>query len=551
MHPAQQEIDAPPTIAAAFVRTVARFADRPAIKPLDGPAWTYRKLESEVKLAVALMQRLGCKPGDRIVIWLPNRPEWPVLMYAAALLGLCVVPMNTRLRSGEIAHVLRHAKPKVLFTQERFLTNEFLLRLDEATGFAASNQGDESDTKAAAFEAARRPENVVVIDNATHPRTTRYSELRPPDAQGIDLATLAAQRSPDETLWLFFTSGTTSAPKGVLLNNRAVAGIWEWTTLAGYRCDDRVLMTRPLFYVAGHFWCMLGPMLHGALSVVGERFNAKEMMSLAAQEKITVLSGNPLLLKGLVSDPAFDPASVEHVRVGYFGGTTVSLDELQRITKAFRNAKFMQVYGTTELGGFALSTLPDDSVQDVWETCGFPLKALQLKLVDADTGEATRPGEIGMLIANSPSFVDYIAVAQEDRAKLVAEDGRVRTGDLLRQRPDGRYVFVGRAKDLIKVGGENATAGEIESVLHGHPGIHQAAVVPFPDTERGEVPFAFIELKPSAVVAMSELPSWCRERMAPFKVPRYFEQMNAADWPMTASGKIEKHVLIALAKARN
>ena len=532
MHPARQESDAPATIAAAFVRTVRRFADRPAIKPLDGRAWTYRELEAEVKVAVAVMQRLGCSPGDRIVIWLPNRPVWPVLMYAAALLGLCVVPMNTRLRSGEIAHVLRHAKPKVLFTQERFMTNEFLSRLEEATG-----------------PGVPLPHHVVTIDDSRHALAVPYSELRPADTRGIELPTLASQRSSDETLWLFFTSGTTSAPKGVLLNNKVLAGIWEWTCLAGYSAQDRVLMTRPLFYVAGHFWCMLGPMLHGGLSVVGERFDAREMLTLAAQERITVLSGNPLLLRNLVGDPSFDPAATAQVRIGYFGGSTVPLEDLWRITRGIPGATFMQVYGTTELGGFALSTRRGDALEDVWETCGFPLHLLELKLVDAQTGEATPPGETGMLIARSPGFVDYIAVSEQDRASLVTEEGWIRTGDLLRLRPDGRYVFMGRAKDLIKVGGENATAAEIEAVLQTHEAIALAAVVPFPDAQRGEVPFAFIESKPGVALAIEELPDWCRTRMAPFKVPRYFERMNAESWPMTASGKIAKHELIALAMA--
>ncbi len=543
---------APATLAAAFVRTVARYAHRPAIKPLGEPAWSYQDLEAQVKLAVAVMRRLDCRAGDRIAIFLPNRPQWPVLMYAAALLGLCVVPVNTRLRSGELAHVLRSATPKVLFTQARFLTNDFLLRLDEATGVCKPNHDEASALShdEGLAQAAPRPEHVVVIDDCQHAGTIRYSDLRDAADPDTDLAALARQRSPDETLWLFFTSGTTSAPKGVLLSNRALAGIWEWTRLAGYGPQDRVLMTRPLFYVAGHFWCMLGPLLHGSLAVVGERFDAQEMMSLSAQERITVLSGNPLMLKTLVCDPAFDPAATAHVRVGYFGGTTVPLDDLKRITQAIPTATFMQVYGTTELGGFALSTRPGDSVEIVWETCGVPLNALEIKLVDAQTGEATAPGQVGMLIGRSPAFVDYLAVSAQERAQLITQDGWVRTGDLLRQRPDGRYLFVGRAKDLIKVGGENATAGEIESHLQSHPGVQLAAVIPFPDAQRGEVPLAFIECKPGALETINDLPRWCRERMAPFKVPRHFVPMDAADWPMTASGKIAKHLLIALANER-
>ena len=138
----------------------------------------------------------------------------------------------------------------------------------------------------------------------------------------------------------------------------------------------------------------------------------------------------------------------------------------------------------------------------------------------------------------------------DDLAKLVTPDGRVRTGDLLRVRPDGRWQFVGRVKDLIKVGGENVTAAEIEGVLQGHPGIREAAVIPFPDARRGEVPFAFVEAVADTALAIDDLPRWCRQRMAPFKVPRYFQAVAAGDWPMTPSGKIAKHLLTPRAEQR-
>lgn len=492
----------------------------------------------QVHRAIFALRHLGCAAGDTIAIWLPNRPEWPVLTYAAAFLGLCVVPVNTRLRPIELAHVLRHSLPRVLFTQQRFLTNDFPARLRQATEDWIGDEG------VAATGPVPRPQHVVMVDDAECADTLRYGGLVADAPRGVDvadLAELAAQRRASDPLWLFWTSGTTSSPKGVLLAQRAITAVWNWTKLAGYRHDDRVLMTRPLFYVAGHFWCLLGPLLQGALSVVGERFTSQEMLALCRDHAVTVLSGNPLLLKALVDDPAFDASCVANVRLGYFGGSSVSAADLQRIRKHIPYEALLHVYGASELGGLALSTRPGEPLETAGQTCGLPLPDVVLRLVDPDTGTPAQEGAIGMLLAKADSFLDYVGVTDEDRARLVTDDGWVRTGDLLRIRPDGRYVFVGRTKDLIKVGGENVTAAEIEATLLTHPDILQAAVMPVADAARGQVPLAYIQCVAQSSLQIVELQAWCRDKMAPFKVPREFRIVES--WPMTATGKIAKHEL--------
>jgi fatty-acyl-CoA synthase len=190
--------------------------------------------------------------------------------------------------------------------------------------------------------------------------------------------------------------------------------------------------------------------------------------------------------------------------------------------------------------GFAMSTHPDDPDDIVATTCGTALPGFEFRLVQPDTPLEVAPGEAGELLVKGRRLIEYSAMPAAEQARFYDADGWFRTGDLLRQRSDGRYQFVGRIKDLIKVSGENVAAAEIEDLLRGHPAVHEVAVLGVPDAQRGEVPIAFVETVPGSALPDIELAEWCRKRVAPFKVPREFHAVAAADWPRTPSGKIAK-----------
>lgn len=527
----------PETLAEAFVRTLERHPARVAIHPLAGAPVTYEALGARVRRAVAAFQSLGLTTGDRVAIWLPNSPEWPVWTYAAALLGLCLVPLNVRFRAPELLHALRASDAKAVLTQHRFLTNGFVERLSEAAG------GPLGEGNSASIEGLPCLRWIILLDGPAVPGTLSSDDLDTSAAARVDLSALAAERRVKDPMWLFWTSGTTSAPKGALLYQGAVANVWRWTELAGYRADDRVLMSRPLFYIAGHFWTMLGPMLHGAASVVGQLFTPEEIAELCRRHRVTVLSGNPLLLKRVIDDPNFDPAAFASVRLGYFGGSSLPLEEMRRVRERIGYESLIQTYGMTELGGFLLSTGRDDSIETACRSCGRPFGDIALKLVDAETALPVADGEVGMLLTNGQPLLDYVGLPPAERAKFFDEAGWFRTGDAMRRAPDGSYEFIARAKDLIKVGGENVAAAEIEAVLMSHPRITLAAVVPVADPQRGEVPVAFIEVRDGQPLSIEELMAWCRRTMAPFKVPHRICVIEPGDWPLTDTGKIAKHRL--------
>ena len=517
----------PTTVAAAILRSIALYGERTALVTAEGETLTYTDLGQRIAAAIGALRDQRCGAGDRVAIWLPNGADWPVWQFACAFLGSIVVPLNLRYRSGELLYVLQKSGASLLIGQSRFLSNDLIERLRELSDADIDADGRVHIPDAPALQ------RVILLDR---------TEITA--APATDMADLAAQRRGTDPLWLFWTSGTTNHPKGVLIGQDAVTNVWNWTTLARYAVDDRVLTTFPLFYIAGNFWCLVGPLLHGAAAILGQMFTPAEVATLCRRERVTLLCGVPVMLRQFINDPNFDRETFRHVRKGWFGGGNVTPAEVAAIRAAIGFDYLIQVYGMTELLGFAMSTAPDDSDEIVATTCGTPLPGFDFQLVCPGTRDPVAPGEVGELLQHGPRMLDYYAMDPQDHARFLEPDGWFHTGDLLRQRQDGRYEFAGRIKDLIKVGGENVSAGEIENLLRGHPALREVAVVGVPDAQRGEVPIAYVERAAGSTIDAVSLAAWCRERAAPFKVPRAFHFVAETQWPRTPSGKLAKWQLV-------
>jgi len=524
----------PTTVAGAILASIDRFGPRTALVAADGATLSYSELGARIGDAVGTLRALGCGRGDRIGIWLPNGLDWPVWQFACAILGAVVVPLNLRYRSGELSYVLQKSGARLIIGQQSFLNNDFTARLQELAGGPIGADGQVHIAAVAGLE------TVLLVDDADVAGTLKLSAIAAEPASADELASLARHVRPEDPLWLFWTSGTTNHPKGVLLAQNAVANVWNWTGLARYDQDDRVLATFPLFYIAGHFWCMLGPLLRGAAAVLGQMFTPSEVATLCRRERVTVLCGVPVMLRGFIADTSFDRSAFAHVKKGWFGGGNITPAEVAEIRDVIGYDYLMQVYGMTELLGFAMSTSPEDSDEVVATSCGTPLPGMNFRLVRPGTYEAVLPGEPGELLHRGARMLDYYDMAPAEHARFFGPDDWFHTGDLLRQRPDGRYEFTGRIKDLIKVSGENVSAGEIENLLRGHPELREVAVLGVADAVRGEVPIAYVETRAGSPLDAAALTAWCRERAAPFKVPRTFHFIDGAAWPRTPSGKLAK-----------
>ncbi len=535
----------PTTVAEAYLNTVSRVPDHEAVVSADGQRFTYQQLNVEVERLALALHALDCRPGDRVAVWLSNSPEWVIAEYAAALLGVVIVPLNARFRADEAADILTRGRAKVLITQPNFLSNDYLERLAEIAG------GDLGQGEQAAIPTLPDLQSIVLVSGDAVPGTVSMpTVLERARASGLtlDFPALAAARQPQDPVLVFYTSGSTGRPKGAVIPHDCIGNVHNWTTLAaGINGNDRILTSFPVFYIAGNFWCVLAAMVHGATLVMSAEFDGPSIVRMCVQEKVTVLSGIPTMLKEIVHDPAFDPAAFESVRVGFFGGATMPYQDIVTLIDRIGYDHLLQAYGMTETQGLSISTRIDDPREIQLTTCGRPLPGFDLKLVEPESGEEVIGPGIGEAWFKGRTHLHYEGLSEEELKRFYSDDGYFLTGDVLKRREDGRYEFVTRIKDLIKVGGENVAAAEIERVLKDHPDVFNVQVVGVYDDRRGEIPAAFVELAPNAApLTLEALRNWSGERMAPFKIPRKLKILQGDEWPRTQSAKIARFQLEAL-----
>jgi len=514
-----------------FEASALRHPDRPAIISVDGRV-TYRELAADVHRFADVLLELGVERGAKVGLWLPNYPEWVVCNLAIAAVGAVTVPLNARFREREAEYILRSADVSVLITTDSFLSNHYL-EMVEALLPEVLNTRD-GEIRSSRLPTLRR----VITVRSRRPWALSYDELlegRTPLLTGQLQERIDAGRVEDP-VDMFWTSGSTGPPKGAVIPHTVLENIWNYNHLLGYNEADRCVVPTPLFYGTGHYWCMLAALACGASMVLLREFTPEEVLPAVEREQATVLVGSPTTFLGYVTKFSSLGANTSSLRLAWTGGAHFALSLAQDMKRLMEIDIIGQVYGMSEIAGITTMTRPTDSLEEVTSSVGFPLPGFELRLVDAPSGRDAGDGPGELWVRSRMSLQTYYGMPADELATYLVADGWYRTGDILERDLAGRYRFLTRLKDVLKVGGENVTASEIEEVLISHPAVHQAAVFGVPDAKRSEVPVAVVER--SAPVTEAELNDWCRARLAPFKVPRHY--LFRAALPMTVTGKIAR-----------
>src|SRR5256885_10093525 len=278
-------------------------------------------------------------------------------------------------------------------------------------------------------------------------------------------------------------------------------------------------------------------MIRGAREVLTETFDAGHCLDLIASEKATIIHGFDTHYKELLEAQEGRPRDVSSVRTGICGtGMSSAIPIARRARQTFGN--LMTGFGMSEVGIGVTFSFLDSTEEQCVEANGYPGAGYEVRIVDPETGAdqpASVPGEIlvrGYIV--TPGYYKR----PEETARAIDKDGWFHTGDMGLMRPDGHMRFVGRYKDMLKIGGENVDRMEVEAFLMGHPAINLAAVVAFPDARLSEVGVAFVRLEPGEALGEAEVIDYCRDKIASFKIPRHV--IFVAEFPMTGSGKIQK-----------
>lgn len=524
----QLEDICPLTTAAALARAVAIAPDLEAIVAGDG-RMIYAELDREVASLRARLAALGIGRGDHVGLCLGNGVRWMTLFLALGSLGAVTVPVNTRFRAAELAYALRQSRVGTLFTADRFLSADFIALLREACPAIDARLPDPA-----------LPDllRVVVLGDDVPAGALPFAEL--PDGEPVPPACTA-----DDILLIQYTSGTTSFPKGVMLPHRNMLanGFFSGVRI-GFRAGDRFHSARPFFHVAGSSLSVLAAIQHAVTLVTMDRFEAAAALRLMEAERCTHFSGNDTMALMLLNEPA--RAARRLVLRGGWAAASPAI--LRRIVGELGARECVAGYGLSEAS-------PNVAQSAWWEPEAVRVSArmrLQPGVELRIRGEAgdLPPGEAGEILVRGWNVMrGYWDKPDETRAALDGK-GWLSTGDLGRLDSDGRLEFLGRVKDIVRVGGENVSPAEVEDALHRHPAIRQAAVVGVPDPRLVEVVAAFVVPNAGQACDPAAIMAWCRAEMAGFKVPRHVWVVDGFEAiGMTASSKVQKKPLAAHARA--
>ncbi|MBA3068758.1 MAG: acyl--CoA ligase [Hyphomonas sp.] len=518
--------NAPPSVREAWLSTL-QFADRPYLIYAD-ERLTYADAHTQVNAVAAWLASRGVKPGDRVAIAMRNYPEWMLIYWACVSIGVAVVGMNAWWTPEEMAYALTDSAPKVLF-----LDAERLERLKERPEFA--------DTLTLV--------GVRIPDAPKH--VIPWTEVI---AHGGAMPDVSVD--PDADACIFYTSGTTGAPKGAQLTHRGcVANLMNMmfagasTALAVERATGVAppatppvpvtLITTPLFHVtANNCGAYAGTAAGGAL-VLMYRWDAGEALRLIERERVTGMSGVPVMARELINHPDFSKTDTSSLVALAGGGAQVPPDLVLKIESQVATARPSTGYGMTETCGI-ITSVSGDFFVDKPDTAGPYMPNFDAKCVD-DDGNTVPPGQVGELWVKGSSVIKGY-INRPDATAASITDGWLHTGDIARIDEHGFIFIVDRKKDMVLRGGENVYCAEVEATIYRHSAIAECCVFGVADDRLGEEVGAAIVLKTGEALSDKELRDHCAAIMAKHKVPRYVWFLDEA-LPRNASGKFLKREL--------
>lgn len=491
--------------------------------------FTYREFNDRCDRLSDALLTLGLAKGQVVAYLSFNCHRLLEAYYGVPQLGAILLPLNIRLSAEELAYILNDAEPRILFFDPEFTPLVDTLR-----------QG----TKSIEHYIALRPDANGAKPDWAHPKFyddfLAEAEAREIDYRKIDENSVAE---------LFYTSGTTAHPKGVMLTHRNLYLHAFYAGLSLHETDASVgLYTVPLFHV--NSWGSPHILtLAGGRHVMIRKFDPLTVLELVQRERVTRLQMVPAMVIALINHPDFAKYDLTSVKEMIMGGAPTNTALIRQVEEKIPGCTAMGGYGLTETSPVITRAEIKSHLQNDAEevqtrrkaTAGYTFAGSEVRVVDPRGKDVAADGiEVGEVVVRG----DVVMAGywkQPDATAQIIRDDWFHTSDLATIDEEGYVLIVDRAKDMILTGGENVASAEIERVLYGHPAVMECAVIAVPDEQWGEVPKAIVTLKPGTRPAESELLDHCRQHLAGFKVPKSVEFVESL--PKGGTGKILKKVL--------
>jgi acyl-CoA synthetase (AMP-forming)/AMP-acid ligase II len=509
------------TIPALIARAADEFGDREALVDIGGVRWTFGELAAQVYRCAGAMIAAGVEPGDRVAVWAPNSHRFVVAALGAVTAGAVLVPVNTRFKGDEANWILGKSGARLLLVENGFLGNDYVAMLRKA-GSAEQTIITMGEDWAAFLQ---RGDAV--------PRETVLAR-----AAAIDSGDIAD---------MFFTSGTTGRPKGVMAAHGQNLRVFDaWAAGVGLREGDRYLIVNPMFHTFGYKAGVLACLLRGATMLPQPVFDVEQTLRLIAAERVTVLPGPPTLYTSILDHPAATTADLSSLRLAVTGAAVVPVRLIERM-RAELFSEVVIAYGLTESCGTVTVGDPDTEPELMARTVGKAIEGTEVIVADpaGKDSKPLEPGESGEVLVRGYNVMRGYYEDPAATAEAIDADGWLHTGDIGVLDAEGNLRITDRLKDMYITGGFNVYPAEIEQTITRHPAVSEAAVVGMPDPDPGqrlgEVGVAYVVLRPGETTAETEIIGFCRDRLANFKVPRAV--CFADSLPRNASGKVLKYEL--------
>ncbi|MBP8232160.1 MAG: acyl--CoA ligase [Rhizorhabdus sp.] len=515
------------TLGDLLLRSAARYPDRLALV-LPSVTATFAQLRDGAFRVARALHGMGIRRGEHVALLIPNSIEFAEALFGTMLAGCVAVPLNARHRAAELGFIIANAEAAALLTSRHDDDPvDFLTIIDEAIPSA---------------DAAPMLRRIALIRGEGRGAVLgRDDFLRHADYVGTaEIEHVRRSVRLRDPAMIIYTSGTTANPKGCVLPHEAVTrGPVE---RARHRLSagghDVTWAAGPLFHIGS-----LAPFV-GSIGVAGTflcdtYFEPGRAIALMADHGVTLAwPWFSAIVQGIIDHPDFSAEKFATLRHLFIIAPPTLVDRVQDLLP---HAEILQACGMTETAGVFALCGAEESRESRSHTHGKAAPGIDIRIVDPDSGADLPDGTMGEILVRGYNVMDsYWAAPEKTREAL--DGGWLHTGDLYTRLPGGSLVFGGRCKDMLKVGGENVAAIEVEAFLSTHPAVKTAEVVGRPDARLDEVPIAFVELYPDHDVDEEALIAHCRGRIASYKVPRAIHFMSTADWPMSAT-KIDKRAL--------
>ncbi|MGB8643699.1 MAG: long-chain fatty acid--CoA ligase [Anaerolineae bacterium] len=515
-------------------------------QPLFDGSMTYRELSALVNRMANALASLGVKKGDRVAVYLPNSPQFVISYYAVLKLGAYVVPTNPIYVPRELEHQLCDSDAGTLITLSQFYPRFQQVRAHTNVKNVIVTNVKEyfPPILKTLFTLAleKKEGHRVTLDSGDHwfQDLLKQATETPPQVEV----------KPEDTAILLYTGGTTGVPKGAELTHRNLVAnamqVREWFTNA-HEAEETFLTALPLFHSYTMTTCMnMGIYLAGTLILIPNPRDLEHLLKSTDKHHPTVFPAVPTLYVAINNYPDIGKHNLRSIKACISGAAGLPVEVQTQFIK-LSGGSLVEGYGLSEASPVthANPLMGENRIG----TIGLPLPDTDVRLVDVETGaHDCGVGESGELWVRGPQVMKRYWNKPDETARQLRE-GWLRTGDVAVMDQDGYFKIVDRVKDLIISGGFNVYPREIEDVLYQHPAVLEAAAAGVPDAYRGESVKAFIVLKPGMQATADEVIAFCREHLAPFKVPRQVEFRDSL--PKTMIGKILRRELVAQEKQQS